>query len=58
VIQDLSATLYPLVIRLHAMGWVGSVGSKDPRTLLQLVELTDLRVFKLRGTTRKRTCFA
>lgn len=31
-IQDLSATLYPLVIRLHAIGWLGSVGSNDPRT--------------------------
>jgi len=57
VIQDLSATLYPLVIRLHAMGWVGSVGSKDPRTLLQLVELTDLRVFKLRGTNPQADMF-
>ncbi|MHB8253871.1 MAG: HNH endonuclease family protein [Acidiferrobacter sp.] len=57
VIQDLSATLYPLVIRLHTMGWVESVGSEDPRTLLQLVELTDLRVFKLRRSNPQADMF-
>jgi Protein of unknown function DUF262/Protein of unknown function (DUF1524) len=57
VIQDLSATLYPLAIRLHAMGWLESVGSKDSRTLLQLVELSDLRVFKLRGTNPQAHIF-
>jgi hypothetical protein len=57
VIQDLSATLYPLVIRLHDMGWIGSVGSSDPRTLLQLIELADLRVFKLRGTNPQADIF-
>jgi hypothetical protein len=51
VIQDLSATLYPLVIRLHLMGWLSQQGvSNDTRTLLELIELADLRVFKLRGT--------
>ena len=57
VIQDLSATLYPLVIRLHDMGWIGIVSSKDSRTLLQLVELADLRVFKLRGTNPQADIF-
>lgn len=57
VIQDLSATLYPLVIRLHEMGWAERVGSTDPRTLLQLVELADLRVFKLRGTNPQADIF-
>jgi hypothetical protein len=57
VIQDLSATLYPLVIRLHAMGWTVSVGSTDPRTLLKLIELADLRVFKLRGTNPQADIF-
>ncbi len=57
VIQDLSATLYPLVIRLHEMGWIGSVSSKDSRTMLQLIELTDLRVFKLRGTNPQADIF-
>ena len=51
VAQDLAATLYPLLIRLHLKGWLiqkddGNTG----RTLLELLELVDLRVFKLRGT--------
>jgi hypothetical protein len=51
VVQDLSATLYPLVIRLHLMGWLPKTGvTSDARTLHDLVELVDLRVFKLRGT--------
>ena len=51
VVQDLAATLYPLVIRLQLMGWL-SKGSltHDKRTLLDLIEMVDLRVFKLRGT--------
>ena len=49
--QDLSTTLYPLVIRLHLMGWLPKTGTtSDARTLQDLVELVDLRVFKLRGT--------
>lgn len=51
VSQDLSATLYPLVIRLHVKGWLSVTGgASEPRSLLQLIELADLRVFKLRGT--------
>ena len=51
VVQDLSATLYPLVIRLQLMGWLPKNGTtSDARTLHDLVELVDLRVFKLRGT--------
>jgi hypothetical protein len=50
VVQDLSATLYPLVIRLHLIGWTNQIATADSRTLLQLIELVDLRVFKLRGT--------
>jgi hypothetical protein len=57
VIQDLSATLYPLVIRLHGMGLLESIGNSDPRSLLQLVELADLRVFKLRGTNPQADIF-
>lgn len=57
VLQDLSATLYPLVIRLHLLGRTGSCPSNDPRTLLQLIELTDLRVFKLRGTNPQADIF-
>ena len=51
VTQDLAATLYPLVIRLHLKNWLSlSGGENDPRNLQQLIELADLRVFKLRGT--------
>jgi len=58
VIQDLSATLYPLVIRLHLMGRLPHCGaSSDKRTLLELIELADLRVFKLRGTNPQADIF-
>lgn len=50
VVQDLSATLYPLVIRLHMMGWSAMSSSRDARSLSELLALVDLRVFKLRGT--------
>jgi hypothetical protein len=50
VIQDPSATLYPLVIRLHLMGWTRLSSPRDTRSLLELLALVDLRVFKLRGT--------
>jgi hypothetical protein len=49
VIQDLSATLYPLVIRLHLQGRLSDVGSgADRRSLQEIIEMVDLRVFKLR----------
>lgn len=57
VVQDLSATLYPLVIRLHLMGWLPKTGSSDARTLQDLIELADLRVFKLRGTNPQADIF-
>lgn len=51
VAQDISATLYPLVIRLHLNGWLSQpTGEADARSLQDLIELVDLRVFKLRGT--------
>ena len=51
VAQDLAATLYPLLIRLHLKGWlIQKDGGNAGRTLLELLELVDLRVFKLRGT--------
>lgn len=51
VSQDLSATLYPLVIRLHLKDWLSQrAGDGAQRGLHQLIELVDLRVFKLRGT--------
>ncbi|MFZ4624778.1 MAG: DUF262 domain-containing protein [Rhodoferax sp.] len=50
VIQDPSATLYPLIIRLQLLGWLNqSSGIQiDPRTLFELLELIDMRVFKFR----------
>lgn len=57
VIQDLSATLYPLVIRLHLKGWLSGKNATDPRCLMQFIELTDLRVFKLRGTNPQADIF-
>ncbi|MDO8777984.1 MAG: DUF262 domain-containing HNH endonuclease family protein [Burkholderiaceae bacterium] len=49
VSQDLAATLYPLTIRLHLNGWLTQAGGGQ-RSLQELIELIDLRVFKLRGT--------
>lgn len=58
VIQDLSATLYPLVIRLQLLGWLPQrSGNSDTRTLLEIIELADLRVFKLRGTNPQADIF-
>lgn len=57
VVQDLSATLYPLAIRLHRKGWLSECGTTDTRSLLEIIELTDLRVFKLRGTNPQADIF-
>jgi hypothetical protein len=58
VIQDLSATLYPLVIRLHLQGRLSVVDSDaDPRSLQEIIEMVDLRVFKLRGTNPQADVF-
>jgi hypothetical protein len=51
VIQDLAATLYPLVIRLQLLGCLTQANmTHDARSLLELIGMVDLRVFKLRGT--------
>ncbi|MCX4176797.1 MULTISPECIES: DUF262 domain-containing protein [Paraburkholderia] len=57
VVQDLSATLYPLVIRLHLKGWLNERGTVDARDLMDIIELADLRVFKLRGTNPQADIF-
>lgn len=58
VVQDLSATLYPLLIRLQLMGWLPMVGkTSDSRTLLEILEMVDLRVFKLKGTNPQADVF-
>jgi len=51
VVQDLSATLYPLIIRLFTSKMLEvQVPSYLNYSMLELVELADLRVFKLQGT--------
>lgn len=51
VVQDLAATLYPLLVRLYNEDKLDvRVPEHLDYTLLQLVELADLRVFKLQGT--------
>lgn len=51
VVQDMAATLYPLLVRLHNEQKLDvRVPEHLDYTLLQLVELADLRVFKLQGT--------
>jgi uncharacterized protein with ParB-like and HNH nuclease domain len=51
VIGDLAATLYPLIIRLAMRGILKeSVPNANGMSLMQLIEIADLRVFKLRGT--------
>lgn len=58
VVQDLSATMYPMVIRLHQMGWLPKTGTtSDGRTVLELLEMVDLRVFKLKGTNPQADIF-
>ncbi|WP_291998579.1 DUF262 domain-containing protein [Candidatus Accumulibacter sp. ACC012] len=57
VMQDLSATLYPLVIRLHLKGWLNKRAASDQRSGMEILELTDLRVFKLRGTNPQADIF-
>ena len=58
VVQDLSATLYPLLIRMHLMGWLHEITTHDSRNLQELIELVDLRVFKLRGTNPQADIFS
>ncbi|EIC20130.1 DUF262 domain-containing protein [Thiorhodovibrio frisius] len=58
VVQDLSATLYPLVIRLHLQDRLSAVGTgSDQRSLQKIIEMVDLRVFKLRGTNPQADVF-
>jgi len=58
VILDLSASLYPLTIRLQTRNMLtdGAPGSSG-HSLLSLIEITDLRVYKLRGTNPVKDIF-
>jgi hypothetical protein len=51
VIQDISTTLYPLLIRLKLQNRLDEkVASHGDKSLLELIEITDLRVYKIQGT--------
>jgi hypothetical protein len=51
VVGDLAATLYPLTIRLAMRGDIRTaIDSANGMNLLRLIEIADLRVFKIRGT--------
>jgi hypothetical protein len=51
VVGDLASTLYPLTIRLEMRSKLSEpIPIAENRTLLQIIEIVDLRVFKLRGT--------
>jgi len=58
VVQDLSAFLYPLIIRLQVRGILDATPNDAGRkTLLNLIETIDLRVYKLRGTDPEKDMF-
>lgn len=57
VVQDVSATLYPLLIRLHLKQWLDKAAHVGQRNLLAWIEMVDLRVFKLRGTNPQADVF-
>ncbi len=53
VVGNLSATLYPLIIRLAMRNELRcQIESAGNRTLLEMIEVTDLRVYKLRDNPR------
>lgn len=50
-ILELSATLYPLVIRLHMRGLLDTQTPKNQKhNFIDLIEIADVRVYKTRGT--------
>ncbi|NLB30309.1 MAG: DUF262 domain-containing protein, partial [Alcaligenaceae bacterium] len=57
VVQDIAATLYPLLIRLHLNQWLDKTAPEDDRNLLDWLEIVDLRVFKLRGANPQADIF-
>jgi hypothetical protein len=55
VVLDLSAFLYPLTTRLQARGMLtDDLPASKCLTLTSLIEIADVRVYKLRGTTPAR----
>ena len=54
-VLNLSATLYPLIIRLRQRGLLNeSIPNNSGLTLEKLIEITDVRVYKTRGTDPTR----
>jgi hypothetical protein len=52
---NLSASLYPLFVRLEMRGWLDTQVPNNPgMTFRDLVETIDMRVYKLRGSTAER----
>lgn len=49
-VNGLAATLYPLVIRLAQRQLLNTTPNNASKTLLEMIEIADIRVFKLRGT--------
>jgi hypothetical protein len=49
-VLGLSTHLYPLTIRLHGRGLLDSAVGKTGLTFADLIEITDIRVYKIRGT--------
>ena len=49
-IQDISAFLYPLLIRLETRKLLNKQSGYLNYTFLELIELADMRVYKIRGT--------
>lgn len=54
VVQNVSATLHPLIVRLRERDWLSEPGEVvaigKPRTLRELVEVADIRALKLNMT--------
>jgi hypothetical protein len=52
---NLSASLYPLIVRLEMRGWLDMPVPKNPgMTFRDLVEAVDVRVYKLRGSSAEK----
>jgi hypothetical protein len=54
-VLNLSATLYPLLVRLRQRNLLSEIVPNNPTlTLLKLIEIADIRVYKTRGTEPAR----
>jgi len=53
-ILGISAFIYPLTIRLETRNFLEEKGLNSPLKFIDLIEITDLRVYKIRGTDPAR----